>query len=133
MAIIDSYNGNGLRLGAYVNSILQQNNLAYGVARAPHANFWDSLSYREFTTGDVPGLKNFGPMSSYRILVTGDGTNSNFVLALQGIGPLFDDITGVFGRMPPNAVPPGRPFFTDAQIDPIIHWINRGCPNPGGA
>ena len=47
-------------------------------------------------------------------------------------GPLFDKDTGAIGRMPANANPPEMPFFTDAQIQPIIDWINRRCPNPGG-
>ena len=40
---------------------------------------------------------------------------------------------GEFGRMPANAEPPGMPYFTDEQIQSIIDWINRGCPNPGGS
>jgi len=128
---IDSYNGNGLTLRAYINGILKQNNLADGVASAPHLNFWDTLNYKEFTTGNVPGV-DAGPNPPYRILVVGDGANSNLVMALQGKGPLFDKDTGAIGRMPANANPPEMPFFTAAQIEPIIDWINRGCPNPGG-
>jgi hypothetical protein len=128
---INSFNGNGLTLRAYINGILKQNNLADGVASAPHLNFWDTLNYREFTTGNVPGVEA-GPNPPYRILVVGDGANSNLVLALQGKGPLFDKDTGAIGRMPANANPPEMPFFTDAQIQPIIDWINRRCPNPGG-
>jgi hypothetical protein len=128
---IDSYNGNGLTLGAYIDGILKQNNEAGGVAGAPHSNFWDTLNHNEFTTGNVPGVK-FGPSPPYPILVVGNGANSNFVLALQGIGPLFDNNTGAFGQMPANANPPAMPFFTAAQVQPIIDWINNGCPNPGG-
>ena len=102
-----------------------------GVADAPHQNFWDKLSYTEFTTGNVPGV-DAGPKPPYRILVVGDAANSNLVMALQGKGPLFNKDNGEFGRMPANAEPPGMPYFTDAQIQPIIDWINRGCPNPGG-
>jgi hypothetical protein len=128
---IDSYNGSGLTLRAHINGILAQNKLASGVADAPHQNFWDKLSYTEFTTGNVPGVDS-GPKPPYRILVVGDGANSNIVMALQGKGPLFNKDNGEFGRMPANADPPGMPYFTDAQIQPIIDWINRGCPNPGG-
>jgi hypothetical protein len=32
--------------------------------------------------------------------------------------------------MPDNAGPPGMPYFADAEIQPIIDWINWGCPNP---
>jgi len=129
--VIDSFNGSGLTLRAHINGILAQNKLASGVADAPHQNFWDKLSYTEFTTGNVPGV-DAGPKPPYRILVVGDGANSNIVMALQGKGPLFNKDNGEFGRMPANAEPPGMPYFTDAQILPIIDWINRGCPNPGG-
>jgi hypothetical protein len=130
-AVIDSFNGNGMTLRAYINGILKQNKLADGVADAPHQNFWDKLNYREFTTGHVPGVDS-GPNAPYRILIVGDGANSNIVMALQGKGPLFNKDNGEFGRMPANADPPGMPYFTDAQIQPIIDWINKGCPNAGG-
>jgi hypothetical protein len=128
---IDSYNGNGTTLSAHVDSILKANSEDGRVSNAPHSNFWDTLSYAQFTTGTVPGV-NFGPNPPYPILVLGDGANSNFVLALQGVGPLFDNDTGQFGRMPADANPPAMPFFTAAQIQPIIDWINKKCPNPGG-
>jgi hypothetical protein len=129
---IDSYNGNGLTLAAYLDGILQRNNELNGVATAPHKNFWDSLTYQQFTTGNVPGI-SFGPTPPYPILVVGDAASSNFVLALQGEGPLFDNNTGAFGQMPANANPPAMPFLTAAEIQPIIDWINNGCPNPGGS
>jgi hypothetical protein len=129
--VIDSYNGSGLTLRAYINGVLKQNNLADGVASAPHLNFWDTLNHKEFTTGNVPGV-DIGPRPPYPILVCGNAANSNLVMALQGKGPLFDKDTGEFGRMPANASPPEMPYFTDVQIEPIINWIDRGCPNPGG-
>jgi hypothetical protein len=124
--------GHRLTLRAYINNILTQNKLAGGVADAPHQNFWDKLNYREFTTGNVPGVDS-GPKPPYRILIVGDGANSNIVMALQGKGPLFNKDNGEFGRMPANAEPPGMPYFTDQQIQSIIDWINKGCPNPGGS
>jgi len=130
--VIDSYNGSGLTLSAYIDSILQQNGESAGVASAPHHGFWNTLSYADFTTGNVPGV-NFGPNPPYPILVLGNGAASNFVQALQGVGPLFDNNNGAFGEMPANANPPAMPFFTDTQIAPIIAWIDNHCPNPGGA
>jgi hypothetical protein len=130
--VIDSYNGNGLTLGAYVDGILKQNNEYDDVGNdSPHGYFWDTLKYKDFTTGTVPGV-NIGPNPPYPILVVGHADQSNLVLALQGVGPLFDNNTGAFGRMPADANPPGKPYFTDDQIQPIIDWINAGCPNPGG-
>ena len=131
VTVIASFNGRGLTLRAYINDILKQNKLADGVANAPHENFWEKLSYKEFTTGNMPGVTE-GPSPPYRILVVGDGANSNLVMALQGKGPLFNKDNGAFGRMPANAEPPEKPYFTDEQIQPIIDWINKRCPNPGG-
>jgi hypothetical protein len=128
---ITSFNGSGVTLRAYINNILKQNKLADGVDSAPHQNFWDKLNYKEFTTGTIPGVTE-GPNPPYRILVVGDGANSNLVMALQGKGPLFNKDNGAFGRMPANAEPPEKPYFTDEQIQPIIAWINKGCPNPRG-
>jgi hypothetical protein len=130
--VIASYNGNAVTLSSYIDTILKQNGEMGGVAGAPHSNFWDTLNYTQFTTGNVPGV-NFGPNPPYPILVLGDGAKSNFVLALQGIGPLFDNNTGAFGQMPADANPPSMPFFTTAQIQPIIDWIDNKCPNPGGS
>ena len=129
---IDSYNGNGLTLATYLDGILQRNNEMNGVATSPHKNFWETLTYQQFTTGNVPGVV-FGPTPPYPILVVGDAAHSNFVLALEGVGPLFDNNTGAFGEMPANANPPAIPFLTADEIQPIIDWINNGCPNPGGS
>lgn len=128
---IDSYNGNGLTLAAYLDGILKRNNEMNGVATSPHKHFWETLAYQAFTTGNVPGVA-FGPSPPYPILVVGNAANSNFVLALQGTGPLFDNNTGAFGEMPANASPPAMPFLTADEIQPIVDWINNGCPNPGG-
>jgi hypothetical protein len=125
---IDSYNGNGLTLAAYLDGIFQQNNERNGAATAPHKNFWETLTYQQFTTGNVPGV-SFRPTPPYPILVVGDATSSNFVLALQGVGPLFDNSTGAFGQMPANANLLAMALLTAAEIQPIIDWINNGCPN----
>jgi hypothetical protein len=127
---INSYNGTGTTLGGYLDGILAANNEIGGVPNAPHESFWTKLNYQQFTTGAVPGVGGSG--SPYPILQVGNGANSNFVQALQGVGPLFGP-TGSIGQMPADANPPGMPFLTTAQIQPIIDWIDAGCPNPGGS
>ncbi|MFL5253975.1 MAG: hypothetical protein ACJ8AI_13980 [Rhodopila sp.] len=133
-SVINSYNGTGLTLGAYINSILTQNQEIGGVAgpSCPHKNFWESMSYTEFTTGNVPGV-NFGPNPPYPVIVQWNGASSNIVLALQGKGPLFDPNNGAFGEMPANANPPSMPYFTADQVKPIADWIDAKCPNAGGS
>jgi hypothetical protein len=127
---INSYNGTGTTLGGYIDGILTANNEIGDVPNAPHDSFWTKLNYLQFTTGSVPGVG--GPSSPYPILQVGNGANSNFVQALQGVGPLFGP-TGSIGQMPADASPPSMPFFTTDQIQPIIDWIDAGCPNPGGS
>lgn len=130
--VINSLNGNGLTLGAYIDGILTQNNESSGVAGAPHLNFWDTLTRDQFVNGTVPGV-TWGPSPPYPIVDLNNPLNSNLVLALQGQGPLFNNTNGPFGQMPANANPSqGMPYFTSDQIQPIIDWITAGCPNPGG-
>ena len=102
----------------FINQILTQNGEIDGVSAAPHGSFWTALSYREFTTGDVPGVSPATP-----ILVVSDSKSSNIIQALQGVGPLFGP-NGAIGQMPGN----GPPFFTDDQIQQIADWIDLGCP-----
>lgn len=133
--VIDSYNGTGTTLGGYIDDILRANNEIGDVPNARHKSFWNTLTYAEFTTGNVPNVPSQpppAPPGPYRVLIVGDAANSNLVLALQGVGPLFNNTDGAFGRMPADATPPTKPYFTDDQIKPIIDWINNGCHNPGG-
>jgi len=85
---------------------------------APHKAFWNTLSYQAFTTGNVPGISQ-----AVRILVPGDGDNSNIILALEGQGPLFGP-SGQYGQMPAD----GPPYFDQTWIDPIKAWIKANCP-----
>ncbi len=98
------------------------------VSSAPHVDFWNQLTYDQFTTGNVPGLPS--PFNALPILKKGDSKNSNIILALSGaVGTLFDpshtggDGTGI-GPMPP--FPP--PALPDNEIAALADWIDRGCP-----
>jgi hypothetical protein len=81
---------------------------------APHGAFWNSLSYSDFVTGDVPNI-------GVPILVKSKSGASNLILALRGQAP-FDG--SQFERMPAD----GPPFLTEEQIAPIAAWIDAGCP-----
>jgi len=89
------------------------------IAGAPHKVFWRTLTYEEFIGGNVPNVT-----PSVKIVQPGDGNNSNLVQALQGVGPLFNPNTGTIGQMPADGTGP----WTAAQIQPVIDWINNGCP-----
>jgi hypothetical protein len=84
-------------------------------AGAPHGAFWNTLSYEQFTTGNVPGFKNV------KVLAVGSSGTSNIIQILEGIGPLADD----FGAMPP-----GVPLAQKKEIIAALsQWIDAKCPN----
>ncbi len=88
---------------------------------APHGAFWRSMSYTEFTTGDIPNVTRGGP---WQILVCGQSANSNIIQILEGIGKAAQD----FGRMP-RPRPPYDPEQSDL-IPALAAWIDAGCVNP---
>ena len=104
-------------------STLKTNN--EGFAHAAHKDFWATLTYDQFVTGNVPNVVDPTTQKPIPILVKGSSAKSNIILALRGAkGTLFDPNGGAFGQMPAN----GPPFFTAAQINAIAGWIDAGCP-----
>jgi hypothetical protein len=87
-----------------------------------HGPFWNTLSYNNFVTGNVPNIANPTDGTPVPILIKGNGAQSNIVQALQGTG-MFDPVTGSFPRMPY-----GGPYFSNAQIQELSDWITAGCP-----
>jgi hypothetical protein len=106
------------QLQAFIDQVLTTNQQIGDVPNAPHGSFWTSMSYQDFTTGDVPGVT-----PATKILVVGNSQRSNIIQALLGIGPLFGP-SGSIGQMPAD----GPPFFTIQQIAEIAAWIDAGCP-----
>jgi hypothetical protein len=105
------------QLQAYMDQMIQR--YSTGISGAPHKAFWNTLTYEQFTTGNVPRVN-----PPVRILVLGAGAGSNIVQALQGVGPLFGP-SGTFGIMPADGTGP----WTADEIKPLIDWINANCPN----
>lgn len=106
---------------SFINQVLTANGEMGRVQNAPHKDFWNTLSYNDFTTGNVPNVLNNG--QPLRILIPGNSGASILIQALQGTG-IFDPNTGTQDRMPAN----GPPFFSDDQIKQIADWIDAGCP-----
>lgn len=109
----------------FITQVMEENKVE-GAAppKSPHKAFWLSMSYQDFTTGTVPGVKDPATGNPISILTVGDSKSSNLILALRGQGPLFNPNHGTFGRMPANNQQP----FSDSQIDEIAGWIDHGCP-----
>jgi hypothetical protein len=90
------------------------------IGDAPHVDFWNNLTYDQFTTGNVPGVTS---PQAFKILVVGNSGSSNIILALRGSGPFFGPGNDP-GPMPP---PPSAPM-PSPDIDRIADWIDRKCP-----
>lgn len=105
-----------------INTVLTTNGEAARVPHAPHRGFWDTMSYLEFTTGNVPNVTEKG--APIRILIPGQSARSNIIDALAGTG-IFGP-TGDQDQMPAN----GPPYFTAPQIADLAAWIDNGCPDP---
>jgi hypothetical protein len=94
-------------------------NAGVNIDGAPHGAFWQTLSYSDFTTGNIPGVSQGGP---WKILVVGDSKNSNIIQILQGVGQAAQN----FGRMPrPRPPYPGQADLIAA----LAAWIDAKCPN----
>jgi hypothetical protein len=61
-------------LGTYINSILSAN--GDSPVGGPHAQFWDTLTYNEFISGNVPGVADATTMQPWKILVVGNSAAS---------------------------------------------------------
>ncbi len=87
--------------------------------QAPHGAFWNSLTYAQFTNGNVPGV----PAGPWKILIIGDSQNSNIIQILNGVGDAAND----FGQMPQ----PNPPYNPEQQtlITELADWIDAGCPD----
>lgn len=115
-----------------LDAFVAANSGTVNMSHAPHATFWHTLNYVQFTTGDVPGVTDPShPGKTLPILKKGDSKNSNIIQALQGAaGTIFDpshdggDATGI-GPMPPFF---GGPSMPAAKIAELADWIDRGCP-----
>lgn len=100
----------------FINQFLKDNNETSGVPSAPHRDFWNSLSYANFTQGNVPGVTddNKHPV---RILIPKNSARSTIIQVLNGTSTIFD-------QMPAN----GPPFFNQDQVKELADWIDAGCP-----
>jgi hypothetical protein len=120
-----------VELQQFINNILTQNisTVSGGpeiqdVSNSPHKAFW-TLPYSDFVNGNVPHVLDPVTGQPMKILVIGNSVQSNLILSLRGAaGTAFDPNTGAYGQMPAD----GPPMFTEAQIQEIADWIDRGCP-----
>jgi len=101
-------------LQALLNSFVGVNNLTPGLA--PHGAFWNTLTYEQFITGDVPNL-------GVPILVVGNSAESNLIQVLKGTSSQFPPMPQP--NPPYNAKTPTQ----DVVISQISAWIDADCPN----
>lgn len=102
----------------FLTQITAQTRVARDLPDSPHKDFWNNLTYEQFTEGNMPNLK-----IPVKILVKGDASTSNLIMSLKGEGPMFNPQSGKPGPMPPKG-----PMFTPEQIQELADWIDAGCP-----
>jgi hypothetical protein len=100
----------------FINQFLTASDEMPDVPASPHKDFWNSLTYAQFTQGTVPGVvdDNRNPV---RILIPGNSAASTIIQVLNGTSTVFD-------QMPAD----GPPFFSAAQVKELADWIDAGCP-----
>jgi len=113
MATLTSY----AEVQAALNTFVKQANVSPGLA--PHHIFWNTLTYEQFITGNVPGV----PGGPWKILEVGNAADSNLIQILSGYGKAYND----FGQMP-RPSPPYNPEQA-TLITELSDWINNKCPN----
>jgi hypothetical protein len=107
---------------ALLNDFVKSNHVPIG--SAPYGAFWDKMGYKEFTTGNIPGISDAAG-KPLKVLVNRNSRESNLIRALRGTrGSIFDPVEGAVGRLPPTG-----PFMHEDDINLIADWIDRGCPN----
>ena len=85
----------------YLNNLVAV--LGSSIGRAPHGAFWNSLSYEQFTSGNVPGGAGVNrrpgdppnPVGTWKILVVGKPQDSNIIKALQGVAELLKSLYAI--------------------------------------
>lgn len=92
----------------------------FQVGSAPHRVFWHNGTtqeeqYQYFITQEA--------ITGYKILVVGNGPDSNIINALQGTGKFS-------GGFPPRMAPNG-PYLDQPTIDAISAWITAGAKQFG--
>lgn len=98
---------------AFFNDFIDANGVPIGIA--PHGAFWQQVpgdveaSRDKFVNGNVPNV--FG--GSRKILVKGNSAESDIIRILKGEPPFAS-----------RRMPPGGPYFSDAQIQELADWID---------
>jgi hypothetical protein len=103
----------------FINKFLADHKI--GVSGAPHQDFWNTMSYNDFVTGNVPGLlDSAGLPLKVKILVKGKSAESWLIKVLQG--PITASGVAIV-QMPKNG-----DKMTKEQIAEIAGWIDNNCP-----
>lgn len=95
-----------------------------GVGIGAHQAFWRDISRDDFVAKKVIGKK---------LIILGDGANSNLVRALKGEVPFGSDLPGAPPEATTRRMPAGRPAVPAESITAIEQWINDGCPENAAA
>ncbi|MEP3919678.1 RICIN domain-containing protein [Ascidiaceihabitans sp.] len=93
-----------------LNSYVKLNGI--GINGAPHGKFWDGLSYTDFKSKEVFGV---------RLVTCGTPETSGLVKILEE--KMMSDFPVGFPEMPA-----GGPYFPEEQIKSFSAWVGNNCP-----
>jgi len=79
---------------AALNAFVTEAGVSPGLA--PHHTFWNTMSYQQFITDNVPGV----PGGPWKILEVGCSKNSNIIQILSGYGKAYDNFARCRGQAP---------------------------------
>ncbi|KJC50392.1 hypothetical protein UP09_04965 [Bradyrhizobium sp. LTSP885] len=99
----------------FINQFLNANGDMPDVPTSPHKDFWNSLTYTQFTQGNIPGVTD-NKNNPVRILIPHNSAMSTLIQVLNGTSTVFD-------QMPAD----GPPFFDKTQVKELADWIDAGC------
>ena len=101
------------------------------ISLSPHKQFWRTMNYQQFTTGNVPNQMCQG--QPIKIINDADPTRSPFFLILQGgwcnkrqMPP--DDDPKIKDLAYHVTLPDGTAISGQSMLDDIESWLKNGFP-----
>ncbi len=99
---------------------------------SPHGDFWKDLSYDEFIEFAFP--QEWGDEGLIKLVIPWDGANSNLIKGLRdGKNITLTMPDGTTKTTSVKRMPKNKPPMSPEDIQRLIDWIDKGCPEKAGA
>jgi hypothetical protein len=123
------------KVQSYLNAILRAPDPQGDIGNSPHGTFWNSMSYSEFITGNVPGgqrtecngrptpiIDQKNPEQSPLYVILTDRNGFCAMPKMPEFGPFIDDPGYA------TTLPDGTPITGDEIRQGILEWLTNGFP-----